>query len=121
MDAQMDRMMALAQHSFAMQQPDRLVQAALGDPSRLADSSVVVTSFSDGRHSCTQRVTYAGNGTAPVIQTSGNGCTGVTTGLPTPATGHDAVTPRTEQPRLIEAGRQAGNAPRTVQVAELSR
>jgi hypothetical protein len=121
MDAQMDRMMAIAQRGFAAQPADRLVQAALGDPSRLAGPSVVVTSFSDGRHSCTQRVTYAGNGAAPVVQTSGDGCAGVPTGLPTPATGHDTITPRTESPHLIEASRRGGPTPHTLQVAELSR
>jgi hypothetical protein len=117
MDAQMDRMMALAQRGFAIQSPDRLVQAALGDPSRLGGSSMVVTSFSDGRHSCTQRVTYAGNGAAPVVQTSGDGCTGVTTGVPVPATGHENMMPRAQSPRLIEA---AHHLPRAVEVAELS-
>jgi hypothetical protein len=118
MDAQMDRMTALAQRGFAIQPPDRVVQAALGDPSRFAGSSVVVTSFSDGRRSCTQRVTYAGNGAAPVVQTSGDGCTGGTTGLPVPATGHENMVPHAQSPRLIEAAR---HVPRAIEVAELSR
>lgn len=123
MDAQMHRMMAIAQHGFerrfAVPGPEGLVQAALGDAPRLG-TGVVVTSVSDGRHSCTQRVTYAGNGAAPVIQTSGYGCTGIATDLPTPAVGHDRMVPREPAPGLVQASRHVGNPPHNLELAELT-
>jgi hypothetical protein len=123
-DAQMHRMMAIAQHGFergfAMPGPNGLVDAALGDAPRLG-TGMVVTSFSDGRHSCTQRVTYTGNGAAPVIQTSGNGCTGVATGLPTPAAGHDTMMPREPAPGLVQASRQITTSPHNLELAALTR
>ena len=131
-DAQMDRMMAMATSGFAVRSPDRMIPAALGN-APLHGSSVVVTSFSDGRHSCTQRMTYAGNGAAPVVQTSGDACGAVPAGLPTPAagrdagraaghdTGHGVVSPLPSSPRLIEAARRPAAAPPPVEVADLAR
>jgi hypothetical protein len=60
--------------------PDRLIEAAMrpmpgtGGPV----SGVMVTTCSDGRNSCTQRVVYSGTGRAPTVQVSstGNGCAG---------------------------------------------
>jgi len=68
-----------------MQQMDAMMQAQLQQAAAMQGampvasgsySSVVVTSFSDGQHSCTERVVYPGNGAAAQVQVSqtGNAC-----------------------------------------------
>ncbi len=118
-DAQMHRMMEIAQRDFAIAPPNQMVPAALGEAPRFG-TGVVVTSFSDGRHSCTQRVTYGGNGEAPVVQTAGDGCTGLATGLPTPAVRHDTTMPRASSPGLVQASRQVGTGGHNFELAALT-
>jgi hypothetical protein len=98
---QMDQMMANMQRGFAMQ------EAAMRDLPQIGDgvaggavSGVVVTSFSNGHGTCTQRITYSGNGAAPIVQTSstGDGCAG--TG--TPASSPELPAPKPAAPHLIE-------------------
>jgi hypothetical protein len=92
---QMDQMMANMQRAFA-------------DPAAMGQvAGVVVTSFSNGHGTCTQRVTYGGNGAAPVVQVSstGDGCAGA--GMPAAAPPVQA--PPHETPHLIEVR----NQPRT--------
>jgi hypothetical protein len=68
-----------------MQQMDAMMQAQLQQAAAMQGSvpaadgayaSVVVTSFSDGAHSCTARVVVPGNGAASTVQVSetGDGC-----------------------------------------------
>jgi len=68
MDAQMDAMMQA-----------QLQQAAAMPAANGSYSGVVVTSFSDGQHSCTERVVYPGNGAPAQVQISetGNACGGL--------------------------------------------
>ncbi len=81
---QMDQMMLDAQRAFAnpaWTNPDRTIEAAMqGIPAAEGPvSGVVVTSFSDGRGTCTQRVVYSGNAAAPRINVSstGNACASI--------------------------------------------
>lgn len=74
---QMDQMMVQMQHFFAQPPfaaPDRTIAAALRRaPFDGTMRSVVVTSFSNGQGSCTQSVTYAGNGAAPKVEVRSTG------------------------------------------------
>jgi hypothetical protein len=108
---QMDQMMADMQHDFALQ------AAALRDAPEGAlrqvggpVAGVVVTSFSDGHGTCTQRITYRGDGSAPVVQvssTGGNACAGA--GLP--AGGPAIQAPDHAPPHLIQVRDHARPAP----------
>ncbi len=79
-DQQMRQMTAEMQGAFAgpargmpgWASPDRIIRAELGGiPPGV--SGVVVTSFSDGHGTCTQRVIYSGNGATPKVQVSDTG------------------------------------------------
>lgn len=98
---QMDQMMANMQQGFAMQ------EAALRDLPQAggAMAGIVVTSFSNGHGTCTRRVTYSGNGAAPIVQTSssGDGCAG--TGMPAASPGLQP--PKPAAPHLIEVRNRA--------------
>ncbi len=103
---QMDQMMADMQHSFALQAaalrdlPEGALPQAAGSV-----AGVVVTSFSNGHGTCTQRITYRGDGSAPVVQVSssgGNACAGV--GLPAGAPAIQA--PAHPGPHLIQVRNQ---------------
>ncbi|MBN9562159.1 MAG: hypothetical protein J0H14_15745 [Alphaproteobacteria bacterium] len=89
---QMDQMMLDAQHAFASPawtDPARTIEAAMRQMPAAEGpvSEVVVTSFSDGRGTCTQRVVYSENDAAPKINVSsaGNACASIghPTALPT--------------------------------------
>jgi hypothetical protein len=74
MNDQMNEMMSRMQRAFAapaFTAPDRTIEATL--PAGGNVQSVVVTSFSDGHGTCTQRITYAGNGAAPKVEVSSTG------------------------------------------------
>jgi hypothetical protein len=75
MNAQMAEMDA--QMQAQMQQAAALQAAAPAMPvANGSYSGVVVTSFSDGQHACTERVVYPANGAAQQVQVSetGNAC-----------------------------------------------
>jgi hypothetical protein len=103
---QMDQMMAEMQHDVALQAAAlRDMQAgglpAMGGPV----AGVVVTSFSDGHGTCTRRITYRGDGSAPVVQVSASGaaaCAGA--GLPVGAPAIQA--PDRASPHLIQVRNQ---------------
>jgi hypothetical protein len=99
---QMDQMMADMQRGFATQ------EAAFGALPRTEGgvTSVVVTSVSNGHGTCTQRVTYAGNGAPPVVQVSSTGDACASAGMP-------AATPDTQAP--------AGGTPHLIQVQDKAR
>jgi hypothetical protein len=70
-------------------------------------SGVVVTSYSDGHGTCTQRVTYSGNGSAPVVHVSsiGNACSSLNGPVPTtsvPAADPNNMAPARGAPHLIQ-------------------
>ena len=107
LDAEMNSLMQAALRSFdglAMPAPDQAIEAALRAAPAGAGSSVIVTSFSDGRHTCTQRVTYAGNGTAPLVRTSGDACGSMRHDGPTPAAEPGSEAPE-QRPVLSPQGR----------------
>jgi hypothetical protein len=102
---QMDQMIVDMQRTFqgsAWTDANRTIEAALrGIPQADGPTAgVVVTSYSDGHGTCTQRVVYRGNGATPLVQVAGSAC--ATAGLPTTTT-RAVETPEPEQatPRLI--------------------
>lgn len=80
-------------------------------------SGVFITSFSNGRGTCTRQVTYPGNGAAPVVKVSatGNACAGMSTQATAPA----FARPRLAAPHLVEAANHSRPAP--LEVAQLDR
>ncbi len=70
-------------------------------------SGVEITTISDGSHSCTERVTYPGNGAQARVQltSTANGCALAGMGPATPAVLPNVAPAR---PRLIEAQARAG-------------
>lgn len=70
---QMDALMAQAQQDEDAMQ----AQFAAAQNTPVQSGGVVITTISDGAHSCTQQVTYPGNGGRPEVQltSTGNGCT----------------------------------------------
>lgn len=102
---QMDQMMADMQRSFAAPawiDPNRTIEAAMhGLPGAGGPvAGVVVTSFSDGHGTCTQRITYKGDGSAPVVKVSSTGNACASAGMPA-ATPEDPV-PAHAAPHLIQ-------------------
>jgi hypothetical protein len=102
---QMDQMMAEMQRGFANPawlDPNRAIEAAMhGMPQAGGPAAgVVVTSFSDGHGTCTQRITYKGDGSAPVVQVSSTGDACASAGLP--ATSPGVRTPANAAPNLIQ-------------------
>jgi hypothetical protein len=94
---QMDQMMLDAQRAFAnpaWTDPARTIEAAMRQMPAAEGpvSGVVVTSFSDGRGTCTQRVVYSGNGAAPKVNVSstGNACASI---------GHPVALPKAQPPQ----------------------
>jgi hypothetical protein len=69
---QMDAMIAQAQQSAAAMQAQFISMQAGAAP----EAGVVITTISDGAASCTQRITYPGNGAQAQIQltSTANGC-----------------------------------------------
>jgi hypothetical protein len=108
---QIDDMMAALQNSFtapAWFGSGPLTQAGFPAPPvpQGPVSGVVVTSYSDGHGVCTQRITYAGNGSAPVVHVSdaGNACSGLDLPRPAsavPAAAPDRIAPPHGAPHLI--------------------
>lgn len=134
-DQQMDQMMAQMQQAFAgpawvtpgWSNPQRLIQAEFGRMPPGA-SGVVVTSFFDGRHTCTQRVVYSGRGTAPRVQVSdtGNACgPGSGGGAATPSASPDWQPRAQPLARTIDAAYHPSVTPQAVarplQLAAVSR
>jgi hypothetical protein len=105
---QMDQMMADMQRSFANPgwlDGNRPIDAAMpGMPQPDgAVAGVVVTSFSDGHGTCTQRVTYKGDGSAPVVQVSSTGDACSSAGVPaTPSAAPEVQMPSHAAPHLIQ-------------------
>ncbi len=106
---QIDQMFATMQHSFDVQAAAlrSLVQSDghLGGPV----AGVVVTSFSDGHGTCTQRVVYRGDGAAPVVQVSSTGGADAchAAGLPTVTAAPQVQTPEHAAPHLINVRYQS--------------
>jgi hypothetical protein len=105
---QMDQMMAEMQRGFAAMPafPGAMDAALPGVPQsggRVA--GVVVTSFSNGHGTCTQRITYNGDGTAPVVQvaSTGDACASAGVAPTVPAVQKPAHT----APHLIEVQNRA--------------
>ena len=73
-------------------------------------ASVVVTSFSDGRNTCTRRVTYAGDGSAPKVEvrSTGGGCAGG--GIPA-ASPDITPAPARSMPRTLEVENRGHTVP----------
>jgi len=131
MDQQMDRMVADMQRSFAAAAPGSAWGPAWLDPGRIIDAAmqgmpasggavqgVVVTMVSNGHGTCTQRITYSGNGAAPVVHvaSTGNGCgdVGVPGSAPVPAAQPDLRAPATApMPHLIEVKARTTRKPAT--------
>jgi len=74
-------------------------------------TGVTITTISDGSHSCTQRITYPGNGAQPQVQltSTANGCALAGLGQTTPAVLPNPAPQVPAQPKLIEA--QAKSSP----------
>jgi hypothetical protein len=115
---QVNQMMVDAQRAFA--EPswvarDRTIDAALQQMPRGDGpvSGVVVTSFSNGHGTCTQRVTYGGNMAAPKVEVSSTGNACAEAGMP-------AAIPATQAPqRTIPHTLQVKNDAAPLQVAQL--
>jgi hypothetical protein len=105
---QMDQMMANMQRGFANTgwlDPNRTIEAAMpGMPQPGgAVAGVVVTSFSDGHGICTQRITYKGDGSAPVVQVSSTGDACASAGAPvSPSAAPEVQMPSHAAPHLIQ-------------------
>jgi hypothetical protein len=107
---QMDQMMADMQRSVASPawaDPSRAIGAAMQDMPQAGGrvSGVVVTSFSNGHGTCTQRVTYSGNGAAPVVQVSSTGNACAAAGVPAASpevTTPSGTAPSPAAPHLIQ-------------------
>lgn len=121
----LDQMMEDAHRAFARPAwiaPDRTIEAAMPGMPQLGGSvrGVVVTSFSDGHGTCTQRVTYAGNGAAPRVEVSstGNACASEAVPMASPSV---RVPPRRAVPRTWQVRYRTRPAWRSapVQVAQL--
>ena len=69
------------------------------------ESGVSITTISDGSHSCTERITYPGNGAQAQVQltSTANGCALAGLGQATPAVLPNATRQAPAQPGLIEA------------------
>jgi hypothetical protein len=101
---EVDAMMNRMERAFAMPawtDPARTWQAGMHTfPAGEGLAGVVVTSVSDGRGTCTQRITYRGNGAAPIVNVSGTG--GACAALGAPAGSRElsvpAVSPRLPEP-----------------------
>jgi hypothetical protein len=104
MIAQMNALMAQAQQNADTMQAQFL---SLQNNQNTA-AGVVITTISDGTHSCTQRITYPGNGGQPAIQltSTANGCALNGMGPTAPATPvllPNTTKPAPAAPPLIEA------------------
>jgi hypothetical protein len=106
---QMDQMMADMERSFAAPawlDPNRTIEAAMPGLPQPGGAivgplaGVVVTSFSDGHGTCTQRITYKGDGSAPVVQVSSTGDACASAGVP--ATAPQMQAPAHAAPHLIQ-------------------
>ena len=94
-----------------VEQTEAAVQAQFVAMQNVApESGVTVTTISDGSHSCTERITYPGNGAQAQVQltSTANGCALAGMGPAIPAALPNAATPAPAQPRLIEARAKAG-------------
>ena len=102
---QMNALFAQAeQNAAAMQAQFVAMQSAA------PQSGVSITTISDGSHSCTERITYPGNGAQAQVQltSTANGCALAGLGQPTPAALPNAAPQAPAQPRLIEAQAKPG-------------
>lgn len=108
---QMDALMAQAE------QAEAVMQAAFAAiPDTAPSAGVVITTISDGAHSCTRRITYPGNGGKPVMEltSTANGCAMEGIGQPAPAAPTTPVLLPTVKtapaaPGLIEAKNASGD------------
>jgi len=104
---QMNQMLNEEQELFAAPvwtAPDRTIEAALRQLPPLGPgvSGVMVTTVSNGRGTCTQRVIYGGNGAAPKVEVSstGNGsCGAMQFGRTGPITSPEIRAPQQPGPR----------------------
>jgi hypothetical protein len=105
---EINAMMADAQRAFAMPVPmqgARTIDAAVPQGAGPV-SGVFVTTVSDGRGTCTQRVVYSGSGT-PQVQVSGNACAGPAQ----PTAAPEIKAPSKPAPRLLEVNNQPRKPP----------
>jgi hypothetical protein len=116
-----NQMMVDAQRTFAAPSwsaRDRTIDAAWRQMPLAAGfvSGMVVTSFSSGHGTCTQRVTYSGDGTTPRVEVSSTGNACAEAGVP-------AAIPATHAPqglqRTIPRTLQVRNGAATLQMAQL--
>ena len=123
---EMDQMMADMQRAFlppAWFSPDRVIEAATrGLPSVSGPfASVVVTTFSDGRGTCTERVIYDGHGAAPKMQVASSGTACAAVGLPAQQPGTPLQQAAPQHLFQVKAVHPAAPAPRLIQVQDRSR
>jgi hypothetical protein len=73
-------------------------------------AGVMITTVSDGSHSCTERITYSGTGAQPQIQltSTANGCALAGFGRATPALLPNAAPQSPAPPKLIQAQAKSG-------------
>jgi hypothetical protein len=73
-------------------------------------AGVMITTISDGSHSCTERVTYSGESAQPQVQltSTADGCALAGLGRPTPALLPNPAPQAPSQPRLIQAQAKPG-------------
>jgi hypothetical protein len=73
-------------------------------------AGVMITTISDGSHSCTERVTYSAGSAQPQVQltSTANGCALAGLGRPTPALLPNPAPQPPSEPRLIEAQAKPG-------------
>ena len=79
-------------------------------PSAIPEAGVMITTISDGSHSCTERITYPGSGSQAQVQltSTANGCALAGLGRGTPAVLPSAVPQPASKARLIQAQAKSG-------------
>ena len=106
---------AMIQHLNAMLAEAEQNAAALqtqfvGTENTGPEAGVMITTVSDGSHSCTERITYSGAGVQPQVQltSTANGCALAGFGRATPAQLPNAAPQSPAQPKLIQAQAKTG-------------
>jgi hypothetical protein len=102
---QMDALIAQTEQNAAALQTQVLAM-----PNAAPETGVMITTISDGVHSCTERVTYPGNGAQAQVQltATANGCALAGLGRATPALLPNAAPQSPAEPRLIQAQAKPG-------------
>lgn len=102
---QMNAMLAQAEQNAAALQTQ-----FVATQNTAPEAGVMITTVSDGSHSCTERITYSGSGAQPQIQltSTANGCALAGFGRATPALLPNAAPRSPAQPKLIQAQAKSG-------------